>query len=335
MVCYHSNGLVITHLTSVGRPNALMYLARHSRPMNACSKSGSVALDVVAIALSSAIARLSQPAGTTAFWSTCVPHDRACALCVDANCSCMRRFLCSAFVLALRDVIRLMFSNPDFAQYAGVRTRAMLDSPYYAHLDAAHNYAISALSSEPDAEASSVLNPALATPMPGITGQGCANEAEESAEEDELDAVEDPDPSDEVMTGEGDTLVLLFSLFVDGVQLKQGNRETTTVVSLKCMDQPGYLVGTNVASYNVAFISGPKEPTCMTDILGVLVHQFKELEPSMAPDSAGVPRTDQCSTSYPCSGNCHEADFTAHAHCLVAGPITQECRKHEGDRRDS
>lgn len=247
--------------------------------------------------------------------------------------------LCSAYVLALGDVIRMMFSHPDFARFAGVRTRAMVDSPHYFQLDSAHNNAISALASdvpnaeavgppvevpltprtgradeggdsgetarpeedhveagdEPDPSAEAVGPPseALNRPRSGTTDEGGDSDVG-SADEAPLEAVEDPDPSDEVVTGEGDTLALLFGLFVDGVQLKQGNRETTTVVSLKCLDLPGFLVGTTIASYNLAFISGPKEPTCMTDILGLIVHQFKELEPNRTPDSEGTPIHEPC-----------------------------------------
>lgn len=207
---------------------------------------------------------------------------------------------CSAYVMALPDVIRMMFSNPEHARYAGTRTKAMLDSPYYAHLNSAHNNAISALACSEAGSCTREGTPhAPESSGPESTGQG--GQEAGADQEDQLEAVEDPDPSDEVMTGSGDTIVLLYAIFVDGVQLHQGNRETTTVISLKNLDLPGFLVGTKTASYNLAFISGPKEPTCLTDILALIVRQFKEFEPKMTPDAAGMvfgKRAGLCSPVY-------------------------------------
>lgn len=186
--------------------------------------------------------------------------------------------VCSGFVLPITDVIRHLFSNATFARFAGVRTQAMLESPFYARLDAAHDGAISALSVA-DADA-----PAVGLAQPADDGEVPASSEHDT---EQLQPVEDADPSDEVMTGGGDTLALLFGLFVDGVQLHANGRSTTTVVSLKCLDLPGFLVGTKVASYNLAFISGPKEPTCMTDFVHIILHQFKEYEPKVTRE--GVP----------------------------------------------
>lgn len=222
--------------------------------------------------------------------------------------------LCSGFVLSIVDVIQHMFSNPVFAKHAGVRTRAMLESPFYARLDAAHDGALSALTvnSAPDQAratdghsthdvggARSTPPLQKAVPVQGLSHPldeglaGSARRAGPNTERPEGDgphsesdgpdvlAVEDPDPSDEFMTGAGPTLTLLFGLFVDGVQLHASGESTTTVVSLKCLDLPGFLVGSKLASYNLGFVSGPKEPTCMTDFLNLILKEFKAYEPAV------------------------------------------------------
>ena len=97
------------------------------------------------------------------------------------------------------------------------------------------------------------------------------------------------EPSDEVMTGAGAILFLLFGIFCDGVQLYGNNKSTTTVIAIKCLDMPGSLVNKNLANYLLAFIGGQHEPTCMQDFLHIIVEQFKAFEP-VRPRSDGVTR---------------------------------------------
>lgn len=97
--------------------------------------------------------------------------------------------------------------------------------------------------------------------------------------EDEVAETVDPDPSDEHMTGNGDSMTLTFGLFIDGVQLHQHARATTTVVGIKCIDLPAFLANTDIACYPLAFIDGPKEPTNLSEFMAIVLRQFKEHEP--------------------------------------------------------
>ena len=202
--------------------------------------------------------------------------------------------LCSGFVLPLADVIKHLFTEPLFARFAGVRTQGMLDSEFYARLDAAHGGALSALArgSDPAPDESVHHDEGIAAHATGSS----------AVDADPLDQggqdwpVADPDPRDEVMTGNGDTIILMFGLFVDGVQLHSSGRSSTTVFSLKCLDLPGFMVGTNMASYNIAFIDGPKEPTCMTQILAHILTQFKTFEPQGITGDDGAPKWHACVT---------------------------------------
>lgn len=198
-------------------------------------------------------------------------------------------FDCRAFVLPLRDVVRHMFGDPTFAEYAGVRTIAMLQSPKYRRLDEAHGGAISALANPNYAPQPLPAPPGAGAchPGPGDIGvsdhslppQPPAHTAQYEYAHDGQH-VENPDARDEEMTAHGEELILLFGLFVDGVQLHQHGRSTTTVFCLKCLDLPAFLVNTDLAAYTIAFIEGPKEPTCMTQILLSILKQFKFFEPS-------------------------------------------------------
>lgn len=98
----------------------------------------------------------------------------------------------------------------------------------------------------------------------------------------------DADASDEIGTAHGETMVLLFGLFVDGVQLHNTGRSTTTVFSLKCLDLPGFLVNSDLACYTMAFVDGPKEPTNMTQLVLAILHQFKVFEPDGVTDADGM-----------------------------------------------
>lgn len=97
----------------------------------------------------------------------------------------------------------------------------------------------------------------------------------------------DFDASAHIGTAHGETMVLLFGLFVDGVQLHNAGRSTTTVFSLKCLDLPGFLANTDLACYTLAFVDGPKEPTNMTQLVLTILHQFKIFEPTGVTDSDG------------------------------------------------
>lgn len=105
----------------------------------------------------------------------------------------------------------------------------MLDCDWYKKIDKSHGMALTALSSHLSPEQRGG-NPD-GSDVPIDFAGGCADEASY----DNMDFV-DPDPTDEVMTGDGDPLTLLFALFVDGVQLHDHGRATTTVIGLKCLD---------------------------------------------------------------------------------------------------
>lgn len=103
----------------------------------------------------------------------------------------------------------------------------------------------------------------------------------------------DVDASAHIGTAHGETMVLLFGLFVDGVQLHNTGRSMTTVFSLKCLDLPGFLVNTDLACYTIAFVDGPKEPSNMTQLVLTILHQFKVFEPTGVADADGVSTTDR------------------------------------------
>ena len=85
--------------------------------------------------------------------------------------------------------------------------------------------------------------------------------------------------ADEVHCGKGDHVTLLGATFVDGVQMHNGSKYTTTALSIKFMDLPAHLVQTLAASYNVAFISGPKEPSDLTSFMKHLLAQLEDAAP--------------------------------------------------------
>lgn len=210
---------------------------------------------------------------------------------------------CSAYVLPLASVINHLFGEPQFARFAGTRTQALLDSAVYKRVDEAHGYAISALAeasvqdqSNPSGDAAGNPEPSQAGNIAGdsdasVTSDDDADVPMSDDQSDPLEEVGDPDPSDEVMTANGDVSAIMFALFVDGVQLHQSGSATTTVVSLKCLDLPGFLVNTDMASFNLAFIGGKKEPTCMTQFLDIILEKFKAAEPmgSLGPDGLFPP----------------------------------------------
>lgn len=219
----------------------------------------------------------------------------------------------------ITEVINHLFGDPQFARFAGTRSAAMLESALYKRVDAAHGMALSALDSngmnsvdnaEDEVEAD---DGAEDGPIDGGSDTteifsdwsdadddvqpACDRGVQgESSESENLEEVCDPDPSDETMTGAGDVAAILFALFVDGVQLHQNANATTTVVSLKCLDLPGFLSNTDLASFNLAFIGGKKEPTCMTEFMDLILRQFKEREPmgSLQPDGAFTRTSNPC-----------------------------------------
>lgn len=213
--------------------------------------------------------------------------------------------VCSAYVLKLADVIRHLFGLELFARFAGTRIQAMISSPFYQQVDEAHGGALSALSSVPTSPGDGPIHSGCGfdatTPgvTPGVTG------APDLAPPPP-DCQVDPDPSDEVMTGDCDTLSLLFGVFVDGVQLHQHGRATTTVIGIKCLDLPGFLSHTDLASYALAFIGGPKEPSNLSEIMAIVLKQFKLHEPMGYADEKGVATMTGENFASPC---------LAHVHC--------------------
>lgn len=186
---------------------------------------------------------------------------------------------CSAYILQLKDVVNHLFGEPLFARYAGTRTQAMLQSPLYKRLDTAHGGALSALSSES-------VGSLVAQPTPvGATGA--------ATDPDTIDDEANPDPTDEVMTGDGDELALMFALFVDGVQLHDHGRASTTVVGLKCIDLPGFMCHTDLACFPMAYIGGEKEPTNLSEFTALLLQQFKDHEVFGVVDRSGAVATSK------------------------------------------
>lgn len=203
---------------------------------------------------------------------------------------------CRAFILPLADVINHLFGEPTFARYAGTRTMAMLQCPLYRRLDLAHGCALSALADpklasglvagdQPAGSATDCDAPVQPTEEARGVVSGCSDHVPASPESDDL---VDPDPQDDLMTAHGPDMVLLFGLFVDGVQLHGHGRSTTTVFALKCLDLPGFLANTDLASYTIAFIDGPKEPTCMTTVMMTILKQFKIFEPAGVEHAPGA-----------------------------------------------
>ena len=202
-----------------------------------------------------------------------------------------------------------------FAKYASTRTVAMLQCEVYGRLDRAHGGALTALS-EPESEDAlmrgggasgsadlgpvspaaahadgdvatpsgdrGVASPAAATlDQPPPSAGPSPDQVPDTPDTDPTaDFLADADPRDEVMTAYGTDMVLLFGLFVDGVQLHQHGRSTTTVFCLKCLELPGFLANTDLATYTLTFVEGPKEPTCMTTLLMAILRQFKIFEPT-------------------------------------------------------
>lgn len=61
------------------------------------------------------------------------------------------------------------------------------------------------------------------------------------------------------------------------------------MVGLKCMDLPGFLVNTDLSCYALAFIGGSKEPTNLSEIMSVILFQFKKHEPTGCAAADGAP----------------------------------------------
>jgi hypothetical protein len=205
--------------------------------------------------------------------------------------------VCSGYILSLADVIRHLFMNPVFARFAGTRTQAMLDSPWYQEVDRSVHGLLSALRDDGS----------TADERHGQTGAGdlCSKSSHGSDDEDvernrdggghsedvsghdtdgEPEEVQDPDPSDEVMTGAGDHLALLWAIFHDGVQMYDKTQATTMVFSTKCLCLPSWLVQTLAASYNIAFVGGNKEPAILKGFLCEILRMYKAYEPGPSPN---------------------------------------------------
>jgi hypothetical protein len=159
--------------------------------------------------------------------------------------------LCSAYLISIADIIRHWFLNPVFAKFAGTRTRAFVDSPYYRSIDDAMGGALSRARGEPAA--------------PSVGG----------------------DPAGELFADGAEPLVLDIAIAADGVQLHQKSLATTAIVVAKCLSLPCHLVHTLMASYNFAFIGGPKEPTTLSDFIAIVLRQFALCEPEVHYDENG------------------------------------------------
>lgn len=188
-----------------------------------------------------------------------------------------------------------LFGVEMFARFAGTRTQAMLDSPFFSNLDRAHGHALSALTAaeamDHGAEPVGLQSKARREPSPFSPRQSETGRELPSLSPTPIlhDSAVDPDPTDEEMTGAGDSLTLLFALFVDGVQLHAHGRATTTVVGIKCLDLPGFLCNTDLACYTLAFIGGAKEPSNLSQFMEKILEEFKRHEPSGSRDAEGVP----------------------------------------------
>jgi hypothetical protein len=238
----------------------------------------------------------------------CMLH---CYICHVQTCSTMLGLqlslsqnpgVCSGYILSLADIIRHLFMNPLFARFAGTRTQAMLDSPWYHEVDRSVHGLLSALRDDGSTAGSDAVE-GEGRERPGDVGiqssQRYDAEVERNGEdgshsgdstgvdaEGELQEVQDPDPSDEVMTGAGDHLALLWAIFHDGVQMYDKTQATTMVFSIKCLCLPGWLVHTLAASFNIAFVGGNKEPSILKGFLGEILKMFKAYEPRPSLDGA-------------------------------------------------
>ena len=193
----------------------------------------------------------------------------------------------------LRDVVRHMFLDPEFARGAGTRTTAFKCSPYYAQVDQASGGLLSQWDSSLAPGGCGSTQPRQSADresgqpsLPAPVGTASLPIADDVAMPGE--GIAQSDPLDEVRTGDGAVMVLLFALFCDGVQLHQKSQSTTVVITLKCLDQPGFLVGKLVSSFNIAFIGGPQEPTCMKDFVAIFVQQFGQFVTGLGAGAAGV-----------------------------------------------
>lgn len=178
-------------------------------------------------------------------------------------------------MLKLANVINHLFGEEQFARCAGTRSQAMLDSQWDNQLDTVHGKALTALASNvvDTAEVQQSCSDAVGT-APRPASLGIVGEISDAEQE-----CVDPDPTDEVMTGNGDSLTLLFALFVDGVQLHDHGRATTTVMGLKCLDLPAFLSSTDLACFPLAYIGGSKEPSNLSEFMMIVLQQFKSHEP--------------------------------------------------------
>lgn len=156
-----------------------------------------------------------------------------------------------------------MFLDSLFAEHAGTRTQAIINSPYWRHVDACLGGLLS----------DSCQSKAPPSPDERMGGEG------DRADPDDADDVDDTvDPSDEVYQGHPDGITPMeFGLFWDGVQLNGSASAATAVFSLKCICLPAFLVNTLRASYNVAFISGgvsKNEVKTLTSFVTELIQPF-------------------------------------------------------------
>lgn len=192
------------------------------------------------------------------------------------------------------------------AKHAGTRTLGIVELEIFQHLDSQYEGSISFLhnpQSHPDygegGDASDGGMHGEGEESPSHTGifSGaqlpgtplCRVPPTSPSSDDDIDAdsgdeeahypAHHPDPSDSFPPHNGEQFMLFFGLFVDGVQLHQHGRHTTTVIALKLLDLPGFLSHKDCAAYPIGYISGPKEPTTMTTIIELIMQQFKQYEP--------------------------------------------------------
>jgi hypothetical protein len=131
--------------------------------------------------------------------------------------------VCSGYILSLADItsgIRHLFMNPLFARFAGTRTQAMLDSLWYHEADRSVHGLLSTLRDD-GGKAGSDTDECDDHEGPGDVGSLSSHAYDAEVERNSdgrshseditgIDAeVQDPDPSDEVMTGAGDHRALL------------------------------------------------------------------------------------------------------------------------------
>lgn len=196
---------------------------------------------------------------------------------------------CSAYVLKLEDAINHLFGEPMFARFAGTRSLSMMDSPLYERLDRAHGGALTALSSSHDSVTVDAATSNVREDVDEVGGPSHHTQLPAHSDVAEDDNVT-PDPTDEIMTGDNDTIALFFALFVDGVQLHDHGRATTTVVGLKCLDLPGFMCNSDLSCFPLAYIGGKKEPTNLSQFMTLLLQQFKDHEAFGCRDEQGENR---------------------------------------------